>query len=191
MSVASLAVGDFNGDGVPDLVFVDGASGNGQVWLGNANGTFTQASGFSYTLLDTYNQMAVQVLVADFNGDGKADIAVASSSNDCGPPMVDVLFGNGNGTLNSPNNDPDVIATPCVQVTGMATGDFRNNGKTGLAVITSDGYLIVSEVEADGKFVETGVNYFVGPVGIVAGDFNGDGITDLAIALSGGSVDVV
>src|SRR5207245_5542094 len=68
----SLAVGDFNGDGIPDLVVVDPQShpneGMVNILLGNGDGTFQPALTFSAGF------GPVSVAVGDFNGDGKQDL---------------------------------------------------------------------------------------------------------------------
>ena len=78
-------VGDINGDGKDDIVAI---SGDAWAFLGNGDGTFQSRyqigeSGTSYTDLK----------LADFNRDGKLDIAVT----DNGTTQLSVLFGNGDG----------------------------------------------------------------------------------------------
>ena len=69
----SVAVGDVNGDGKPDLVVANVcASSNGicngsvSVLLGNGDGTFQTAVTYG-----TGGQAAISVAVGDVNGDGK------------------------------------------------------------------------------------------------------------------------
>jgi hypothetical protein len=70
-SAYSLAVGDFNGDGLPDLA-VPGAGGT-RLLLGNGDGTF-QTTNVSYV-----TGYSTSVAVGDFNGDGLPDLAVTDS----------------------------------------------------------------------------------------------------------------
>jgi hypothetical protein len=85
------ALGDFNGDGIPDIAATAGApSQRLMAWLGNANGTYTATtvpaiSAYSYG----------PIIVADFNGDGKQDLAVLDGDNN----TVSILLGNGDGTF--------------------------------------------------------------------------------------------
>ena len=66
-------MGDFNGDGKPDLAVANSGSNNVSVLLGNGDGTFQAA--VNYAAGNAPNSVAV----GDFNGDGKADLAVANS----------------------------------------------------------------------------------------------------------------
>ena len=63
----SVAVGDFNGDGKPDLAVANASSGNVGVLLGSGSGTFASAVNYAAGILP------VSVAVGDFNGDGKPD----------------------------------------------------------------------------------------------------------------------
>jgi hypothetical protein len=89
---AFTAVGDFNGDGRSDLIVTSAPSGPGQITveLGNADGTFTPV------VSSVANYRPLCFAVADFNLDGKLDLA-ASTSN--GPNTMTVLLGNGDGTF--------------------------------------------------------------------------------------------
>jgi len=92
--VEQIAVGDFNGDGKPDVAVI---SGSLCILLGNGDGTFVPQVGYSY--FAGINPWSIAV--GDFNGDGKADIVVADTSGDPVPPndTASVLLGNGDGTF--------------------------------------------------------------------------------------------
>jgi len=72
----SVAVGDFNGDGVPDLAVVNGGSDNVSVLLGNGDGGFQAAQSFGV------GRFPLSVAVGDFNADGQPDLAIANSNSD-------------------------------------------------------------------------------------------------------------
>src|SRR5712692_9408280 len=73
----SVAVGDFNGDGLQDLAVATSGSDNVSVLLGNGDGTFQAPQHFGAGDHPRF------VAVADFNGDGLQDLAVANVfSND-------------------------------------------------------------------------------------------------------------
>ncbi len=84
---AAVAVGDFNGDGVPDLAVANSAN-SVSVLLGNGDGNF-QAP-----LIFPVGIGPQSVVVGDFNGDGFQDLAVANEVSN----NVLVLLGNGDGT---------------------------------------------------------------------------------------------
>src|SRR5436853_7794815 len=85
----TVAVGDFNCDGVPDLVVADEGSNNIAVLLGNGDGTFRAAQFFPVGI------NPVWVVVGDFNGDRVQDLAAPNINAN----NVSVLLGNGDGTF--------------------------------------------------------------------------------------------
>jgi hypothetical protein len=181
VTASSFAVGDFNGDGHSDLaVLVVGGFYPALVYsvtilLGNGDGTFRFSTPYSYPICSGANWIAV----SDFNGDGKADIAVGCSYG------VAVMLGNGDGTLQPYKASPIIdIAFPVEQI---AVGDFNGDGKPDIAVIS--GSLCILLGNGDGTFVpQVGYSYFAGinPWSIAVGDFNGDGKADIVVADTSG-----
>jgi hypothetical protein len=117
-------------------------------------------------------------IAADFNGDGKLDLAVADFGNGY-PSTVSVLLGNGDGTF-QPAVGYDAGAGPF----GVAAGDFNRDGKQDLAVVNYAANTVsVLLGNGDGTF-QPHVDYAVGtyPFTVAVADFNGDGIPDLAIS---------
>jgi hypothetical protein len=165
----SVAVGDFNGDGAPDLAVANIGSHNVSVLLGNGDGTFQAAQNFATRFLP------ISVAVGDFNGDGAPDLAVANSGSD----NVSVLLGNGDGTFQAAQN----FATDSGPYS-VAVGDFNGDGVADLAVanLNSDNVSVLLG-KGDGTF-QAAVNFATGggPVSVAVGDFNGDGRPDLAVA---------
>ena len=118
----SIAVGDFNGDGILDIAATNLYDDTVTILLGNGAGAFTQAPESPVNLAkDGQAGELASVFVGDFNGDGKADLAIATSGG-----YISVLQGNGDGTFELP---------PLSEIVGniAATGDFNGDGRTDLA----------------------------------------------------------
>lgn len=121
--------------------------------------------------------------VADFNNDGKLDIAIATISTLFGAPAtVEVFLGNGDGTFQAP-----ISTTFSLDMYALVVGDFNGDGNVDLAVASplpnqsggSTDYLLYTLLGAgDGHFTLTG-NGSVPGLPLVTGDFNADGDLDV------------
>ena len=174
----SIAVGDFNGDGKPDVAVATQSSG-AAVLLGYGDGTFHTAVNYS-----TGGQFR-SIIAADLDGDGKLDLAVAYALGNVNAGGVAVLHGLGNGTFGSASSTFSAGYIPLA----LAVGDFNGDGHMDLATGNLAG-AAVSVVLGDGSLnfgAPANQNAGNGPQALVAGDFNGDGRTDLAIADGYGS----
>jgi protocatechuate 3,4-dioxygenase beta subunit len=162
-SPKSVAVADLNGDGIPDIIAANESNGTIDVFLGNGDGTFQAAKSFQTG--PTSNTIPTAVVVGDFNGDGKLDVAVSDSVG-----AIRVLLGNGDGTF-----QPE--QTINVGTSYLAVADFNGDGKLDLA--TPSGVLLGN---GDGTFHPLmSFASIPGASAIAVGDFNGDGIPDLAV----------
>ncbi len=124
------------------------------------------------------------VALADFNGDGIADLAVVNYAAPGTAGSVSIFLGVGNGTFTAPGTSPFVVG---VNPTAIAVGDFNNDGKPDL-VVSNYGSSNVSLLlgNGDGTFqAAISVPAGVDPLGIAVGDFNGDGNLDIAVINSG------
>src|SRR5208337_3373548 len=131
------------------------------------------------------------IAVADFNGDGHADLAVTNQADN----TVSVLLGTGcpmNMNCFQPQQTYPVGSVP----SSVAVGDFNGVGNLDLAV-ANHGSNNVSVLLGDGTggfSPATGSPYAAGtgPIGVAVGDFNGDGRLDLVTAnQQGGNVSVL
>ncbi len=181
---------DFNGDHKLDFavtLFPGPGPGNVAVILGNGNGTFQAPVTYSLGV------GAQSLTAADFNGDGKLDLAVAvfasaPSKFCCG---VSILLGNGDGTFQAARTFRSV--TDGFPGT-IAAGDFNGDGKTDLVVAnTHNDDVTVLLGNGDGTF-KPPQNWAAGQVvvDVVVGDFNLDGKLDLAaVDFLGNSVSIL
>jgi len=177
----TVATGDFNGDGIPDLAVGDANGDTIVILLGNGDGTFRDAPEITLASHNYTNFIAV----GDFNGDGIPDLAIVPTGNLDGTfSYLAILLGNGDGTFK-------VGATPEVGADAQSAtvGDFNGDGTLDLAVTNySNNNLTILLGNGDGTFTAAAVNPVTGanPYFAAAGDFNGDGKLDLAVANSGG-----
>jgi hypothetical protein len=184
----ALVMADLNGDGKPDLIAP--SIGAVQVMLGAGDGTFpipTNQSQF-YTA-PTGNSPSNGLVVGDFNGDGKVDVAVAADRTH---KTIQVLLGNGDGTLQTAISTPVLVGGVVTQgVQGFIAADFNGDGKLDLAMISDPDNL--NDENVISVLLGNGDGTFHAPVQLPAlpfgsawllksGDFDGDGIVDLLVA---------
>ena len=144
--------------------------------LGKGDGTFQ-----TLQTANTGSPTISPVAEGDFNGDGNADLSVATEGG-----WVAVLLGTGTGTVGSPiNTTPPSGMYPC----SIVAGDFNGDGKTDLASTTAlnnNNYVLIMLSNGDGTFT-AGASYPVGSAAsapypyIISADFNDDGRLDLAV----------
>ena len=164
-----VAIGDFNGDHIPDLIAVD--SPFISVLLGNGDGTFQPPIDFHFA-------PPPAIGIGDFNGDGKLDVAAAVQSGFAS--TLTIFLGNGDGTFQL-GGTYDIGAGPL----SVAVADFRGIGILDLAIADGSGVQILLG-NGDGTFQPATSNAILPfPSDAVVGDFNRDGKLDLAATAVG------
>ena len=174
----SVAAGDFNSDGKPDLAVANYGNpsanddGSVSILLGNGDGTFQPANN------SAAGKNPVSIAVGDFNSDNRLDVVVANNGND----TVSVLLANGDGTFQT-----HVDYATGIGPRSVTTGEFNGDGRLDL-VVANRGSVSVSVIlgNGDGTF-QPHVDYSgtVSVNSVAVADFNSDGRADLAVA--GGS----
>jgi uncharacterized protein (TIGR03437 family) len=136
----AIALGDFNGDGKPDLVIEGGSLA---VLLGDGGGTFQTLPVVPFA--STQNIAAV-----DINGDGKLDLIAAVPGPPGGAGVVAVYPGNGDGTFKAPISSTTGASS---LLAGFAYADLNNDGKLDYLIVDSaQESLFVGFGNGDGTF---------------------------------------
>ena len=173
------ATGDLNNDGNIDVVSANFFGYSVSILYGNGDGTLQAAID-----IDTYdpNELetigALQVGIADFNGDGWNDIAIGLQSGDLGNPGIGILLNDGAGNF---SGYPTRYAFS-TQLRGLEIADMTGDGNLDIIYANrDDDTLNIVPGNGDGTF---GAEFFIeftgGPVGVAIADYDNDGILDVA-----------
>jgi hypothetical protein len=169
----SLVVGDFNGDGVPDVAVGNNSAATVEVFLGNGDGTFRRGSTYQVDIL-------FSAATASLRKNGILDLVFGG-----GHDQTFVLLGNGDGTFQPPV--PYRVSALSYMV---GLGDFMGNGNLDIVAVggLSDGVdcncIEVLPGNGDGTFgsvITAPLPYGMVAYALATGDFNNDGKLDVAV----------
>lgn len=175
------ATGDFNGDGVADILWRN-TDGHVTDWLGGSNGSFSDNLGNLYRDVDPSWQV---VASGDFNGDGLTDVLWRNSAG----WLTDWLGTPSGGFADNVTNFLRNVDSSW-QVAG--TGDFNHDGFTDILWRASDGTITDWLGNSNGSFSDNLSNLLrsvdtswqVDSIG----DYNGDGRDDILWRNTNGDV---
>ena len=168
----SVALGDFDGNGLPDVAAADSASGSGTIVLLRNLGGGALSTEYSTT---GGGNFPIDVAVSDLNNDGKRDLVVGRMGG------LATLRGTGSFSLQAAVNqgaESNTNVVGAIDVSGDGLPDllaFRN-GPSGV----SDALLDVFTQDSNGTFVLAGSYNMLGtPVDFATANLNGDGDPDI------------
>jgi hypothetical protein len=164
----SIASGDLNGDGKPDLVA--GCNGVVSVLLGNGAGGFIPKTDFAIGT----GPNRIAVAVGDLNGDGRLDVA---ASGDGGALVVSVLLGDGAGGF-APKTDYAIASGS----SSLAIGDLNADATPDLVVGCGATVSVLLGVGGGAFGPKSDIALGPGALTVAIGDLSGDGKLDLAVA---------
>jgi hypothetical protein len=198
-----IATGDFNNDGIPDVLLINTITGNATLSEGTKTSSNPTEAPFQVVLqpsgsggaasstIAPEGSVPTDVVAADLTGNGKLDFVVSYSSSD----NLGIFLNQGNGTFVA--SSVPLPASP----TKITVGDYLVSGRPDIAVLTagsqgSAGGALASQIyvaENNGAGVFSTVSApetFTG-VGtdLVSGLFNTSALDDLAVGLKSGFVD--
>src|ERR1700733_575 len=165
----SIAVGDFDGDGILDVATVAYFANVADISLGNGDGTFKTPVAYRVGL------GPYCIATGKLKKDGFLDLVVANGDGN----TMSVLLGRGDGTFRSQQVYPTGL-----QAEFVAIGDVNMDGKADILIANyGDPSVGVFLNNGNGTFQDQ-VSYPVGgpDAGIAIGDLDGDGIPDVAVS---------
>jgi hypothetical protein len=189
-----VSTADFNGDGeadlllsIPSFTIATGATSALELFLSNGDGTFKAPVTVSNAANpDVNGSDPVPCAVADFNKDGKLDVACLGETS-ASQAQIGISLGNGDGTFAAP-----VILNAgggdAIRSSGIGAADFNGDGKVDLALLDAEDFSGIFYGNGDGTFTSVPsngnsypkdlINLFAGGPAI-ATDLNGDGKPDI------------
>jgi RHS repeat-associated protein len=160
--------GDFNNDGITDIVTKERNRYPLYIYFGNSDGTYRSS------IMYNPGVQSWRYLFGDFNNDGNTDIVTMNYNIFC----VSVILGNGNGTFLPRVDYPTVNRSNSITI-----GDLNNDGYIDIAATRENLYPIAFFINnGDGTFMpRQEIRPTYGPRNVTVGDFNADGKLDVAV----------
>lgn len=165
-SGSDLAIGDYNEDGITDLVFSSATDETIQVFEGAGDETFTS------TLTISLSEVPDSIVTDDFDGDGHLDFVVSQPLGQ----FATLYSGDGSGGFNN-----GTAFSVGVEPRGLAAGDLNGDGSPDLVFSDgTDNSVILLLNDGDGTFTSSAtVSVTSGGNQVFLEDFNNDGVLDV------------
>jgi len=195
-SITRQLLGDYNGDGLTDIVSLQYDANKNWLALSNGDGTFADLNkpkGLIYSFL---NNGLSSLLSGDFNGDGLSDIVTIQGETSW------LSFSNGDGTFGTVFDIEGLEYEFKQGYSRQLSGDFNGDGLSDIINIQADAMNWVAFSNGDGTFDTVRASKAwtgqITPIKglppllatnyrILSGDFNGDRLTDIAILITPGN----
>lgn len=179
---SAIQIGEFNTNNNtnPGFVVTNFADNTYSVFNGNADGTFTPVKGSPFAL-GTGETGPIAITVADFNADGKNDLAIVNQTSH----NVSILLGNGDGTFSEPRG-PLTVGRNAVAI---SSGVLVGGAGPGLVVVNQqDNTVSVFLGNNDGTFTTAAQSPLAtnsSPSGVAIGSFLQSGVSGFVVTNSG------
>ena len=186
----ALVIGDFNLDGTPDIAATINSytnfDGKITVLSGNRLWGFRAASEFSISSAQSVAKSPLSIVTADFNKDGKPDLATANQSTG----NISVLLGDGTGRF---EQQQARVFSSVASPVSIKAGDFNNDGNLDLVTVGGAASNSTNRIaihlgngagdfgDSNGQPIYQSFSNYDSPNAVATGDFNRDGKTDLVI----------
>jgi hypothetical protein len=183
----SVAIGDLDGDGKPDLAVANQGSTFVSVFRNTSTGDGTVSYATKVDFSTGTNPLSIAI--GDLDGDGKLDLAVANGGNGSVSSVSVLRNTSTSGVIDANSFAPKVDFTAGIYLASVAIGDLDGDGKLDLAVVSQNGFTVSvfrnTSTGAGTVSYATKVDFTTGansfPNSVAIGDLDGDGKLDLAV----------